>query len=79
MSMDPGGKPPLEERIVRPNQLIPWTAVVGSVLTGLIGIGGALGSLSAGRMEGTHYIGAGACLTASALAFGLLCNAIFRT
>lgn len=78
MSTEPGGRPPLEERVVRTNQFIPWTAVLGSVLTGAIGVVAALGALSAGRIEGTHYIGAGACLTAAALAFGLLCNAIFR-
>ncbi len=78
MSTEPGGRPPLEERVVRSNQVIPWLAVVGSVLTGVIGLFAAIGALGVSRMEGTHYIGAGACLTASALAFGLLCNAIFR-
>jgi hypothetical protein len=78
MSTEPGGKPPPEERIARSNQLIPWLAVVGTLITGVMGVIAAIGALNASRLEGTHYIGAGACLAAAALAFGLLSNAIFR-
>jgi hypothetical protein len=81
MSTESGGKPPVEERIVRPSQFIPWVAVVGTLITGVIGIGGAIRALGASVApphDGAYYIGAGACLAAAALAFGLLSNAIFR-
>jgi hypothetical protein len=79
MSTESPGRPSLEERIVRPNQLIPWMSVVGVLATGVIGlIGGLMALGEASRQNPIPFVGAGACLLASAVGFGLLSNAIFR-
>jgi hypothetical protein len=77
--MEPGGRKPLEEQLTRPNQLIPWVAVIGVLVTGVLGLFFGIRAFDAGSPQNpTGYIGAGACLAASGLAFGLLTNAIFR-
>ena len=49
-----------------------------SIISGfVIGILGFLGALFA-AFNANDYVGAGLCLIASALAFGLLANAMFR-
>jgi hypothetical protein len=79
MSTEPGGRKPLDDQLTRPNQLIPWVAVLGVVVTGAAGLFGGFRALGyADRGDPMAFIGAGACLAASGLAFGLLTNAIFR-
>jgi hypothetical protein len=79
MSMEPGGRKPLDEQLTRPNQLIPWVAVIGVLVTGVAGLIGGIRALSdASSVNPLAYTGGGACLAASGLAFGLLTNAIFR-
>jgi hypothetical protein len=79
MSTEPGGRKPLEDQLTRPNQLIPWLSVLGVVITGAAGLIGGIRALGdAGPNNPLAYIGGGACLAASGLAFGLLTNAIFR-
>jgi hypothetical protein len=79
VSPEPAGKASPEERVTRQNQFIPWAAVIGVLLSGGAGLIGGIQALShAGAQRADHFVGAGVCLMAAALGFGLLSNAIFR-
>ena len=58
----------------RRTSLLIGFATLGGVITGVLGLLGGLFALLAGQWEAF-----GMCLAASALAFGLLANAILRS
>jgi hypothetical protein len=61
----------------KPNK--PGSGLVGLAVIALcvVGVGGALEAIVAATRN--DFIGVGACLTASALGFGLLLNAFLRS
>jgi len=57
-----------------PQSSLPGITVFGCVLTGIAGLIGAIYTFS----ELDDGVGAGICLVASAIGFGLAANAMFR-
>ena len=53
-------------------------AVYGACVAGLLGLLAGFAAFLTGPTDPQHYIGAGVCLAAAALAFGLLANAVLR-
>ncbi len=57
-----------------PSQSVAGLSVIGLFIIGIAGLTAALFAV----VNDQNYLGAGVCLAASALAFGLLANAMFR-
>ena len=58
----------------RQASMIPGITIIGCFVVGVAGLLGAI----AGMFDFNNPTGAGACLVASAIAFGLAANAVFR-
>lgn len=78
MSTDPQDPPRRENRIREPSYLIPSLTISGCIITGVTAFIGALVAMGDASATNSAYIGAGVCFLASAAAFGLLANAIYR-
>lgn len=59
----------------------PGSCLVGfaSIALGMVGVGGVVAAIGAiGGIGKPDFVGAGVCLIASSLSFGLLLNALLR-
>ncbi|MBC8372303.1 MAG: hypothetical protein H8E53_01820 [Planctomycetes bacterium] len=56
------------------SSMIPGISIIGCFMVGIAGLIGAMAAM----FDLNDFVGGGACLVASAVAFGLAANAVFR-